>query len=156
MPDSPLLNYTTEIPASRTVGQIQDVLAQAGASEIAVSYDGDRHPRGIRFEVETPKGRRAFTLPAEVDKILAVMQRAYDSGERWAKRGGRPDRAQARRTGWRILLDWTRAQLAIIRTEMVTLDQVMLPYMHIEGPDSPTVYELAQERFAALPPARVQ
>jgi hypothetical protein len=150
MTDGPLLNYTTEIPASRTAGEIQHLLATAGAKRVSIDYDDDGQPKGVMFDVMTVAGRQAFTLPVHVDKILAVMEKAYDSGERWAKRGGRPDRAQARRTGWRIVLDWTQAQLAIIRTEMVTLDEVMLPYMHIEGPDSPTVYELARDKMLQL------
>jgi hypothetical protein len=41
------------------------------------------------------------------------------------------------------------AQLAIIRTEMVTLDQVMLPYMR--GDSGQTMYELYVNQQLALP-----
>ena len=54
----------------------------------------------------------------------------------------------AERVAWRIVKDWLEAQLAIIRTEMVTLDQVMLPYM--VGDEGHTVYELYRDRQLAL------
>ena len=55
---------------------------------------------------------------------------------------------QAQRVAWRIVKDWLEAQLAIIETEMVTLDQVMLPYM--QGDNGQTVYELYRDQQLAL------
>ena len=54
---------------------------------------------------------------------------------------------QAERVAWRILKDWLEAQLALVQTEMVSLDCVMLPYMQAD--DGRTVYELYVEK--ALP-----
>jgi len=60
-------------------------------------------------------------------------------------------RAQAVRVAWRILKDWVAAQMAILETEMVKLEQIFLPY--VETPDGRTVYErLAESRFLQLPP----
>lgn len=148
MPRAPL-NYSTNIPAARTVGEVITLLAEAGASEVGTKYR-DRRPVGIGFEVLTPAGRRAFTLPVNAEKVLAVMQRAKAKGH--LKAHGVPvTQDQAERVGWRILKDWIEAQLAIIEAELVTLDEVMLPYMHIEGPGRPTVYEFAQARLQSLP-----
>jgi hypothetical protein len=116
-----LLNYTTEIDAAKTAGQVQTLLAKAGARAVAMEFD-DGEPVAIAFTAATAFGPREFTLPIHADKVLAVLRRdrvqaRYQTGE------------QARRVAWRIVKDWVEAQLAIIRTEMVTLDQVMLPYM---------------------------
>jgi hypothetical protein len=35
---------------------------------------------------------------------------------------------QAERVAWRIVKDWLAAQLAILETEMVSVQQVFLPY----------------------------
>jgi len=35
---------------------------------------------------------------------------------------------QSRRVGWRIIRQWLEAQLAIVETQMVTIEQVFLPY----------------------------
>jgi hypothetical protein len=37
----PLLNYTTTVPAPRTVGEVQALLVEAGARSILLEYDGD-------------------------------------------------------------------------------------------------------------------
>ena len=38
-------------------------------------------------------------------------------------------RQQATRTSWRILKDWVEAQMALLETGMVTMDEIFLPYM---------------------------
>ena len=56
---------------------------------------------------------------------------------------------RSQRISWRILKDWIEAQLALIETEMVSLDQVLLPYMTTDTGHS--VYEVLVERRFALP-----
>lgn len=46
---------------------------------------------------------------------------------------------QAARVGWRIIKDWIEAQLALVQTQMVTLDQVFLPYARTNTGE--TVYQ---------------
>ena len=36
---------------------------------------------------------------------------------------------QANRTAWRTIKEWILAQMALIETEMVTVEEVFLPYM---------------------------
>ena len=38
-------------------------------------------------------------------------------------------RQQAIRTSWRTLKDWVEAQMALLETGMVTMDEIFLPYM---------------------------
>jgi hypothetical protein len=66
--------------------------------------------------------------------------------QRVASRYLTPDHVE--RVAWRILGDWIAAQAAIIETEMVTLPQVMLPYMRTD--DGSTVFE-RYETTRALP-----
>ena len=54
------------------------------------------------------------------------------------------DDAQAERVAWRILRDWVLSQMAILETEMVAMDQIMLTYMVDDH--GRTVYELYQSR----------
>lgn len=57
--------------------------------------------------------------------------------------------AQAARVGWRILKDWIEAQLALIETGMVTIEQVFLPY--VQNDKGQTLYEaIADKKFAGL------
>lgn len=137
-----LLNYTTSVPASRSIGQIQSLLVKGGARAIMSEYGEDGTATGISFAVETPFGQRAFTLPVNAAKVQAVLKR-----QRVQPRYATPEHAE--RVAWRILKDWLEAQLAIIQTEMVTLDQVMLPYMQAQ--DGRSVYELVVDNQMALP-----
>jgi hypothetical protein len=139
-----LLNYTTTVPVQRTIGQVQGLLVEAGARSVMTNYDNVGRPTAIAFTIETLHGMRSFTLPVNADRVEAVLRREKVPG-----RFQTPE--QAERVAWRIVKDWLEAQLAIIRTEMVTLDQVMLPYMHSE--DGRTVYELYRDQQLALPAA---
>lgn len=138
-----LLNYTTKVSAKKTMGEVQSLLVQAGARSIMATYDDVGNATGIAFSVQTGYGIRSFALPVNAQRVHAVLLR-----EKVAKSLQTPEHAE--RVAWRILKDWLEAQLAIIATEMVTLDQVMLPYMHGDAGER-TVYELYVERQLALP-----
>jgi hypothetical protein len=141
----PLLNYTTSVAAPKTAAEMQQLLAKAGARQVMVEYDADGAPEGLAFTIMTAHGVRSFVLPcdpAPVEKVLRAqrVERRYQTRE------------QATRVAWRITKDWLEAQLALIATQMVALDQVMLPYMTDD--DGRTVYQLyvaGVEKFA-LPP----
>jgi len=130
---SPILNYTTEVAVSRTVGQVQGVLVEAGARAIMAEYDDVGNVTGMSFVVDGQFGRQGYTLPVRAERVLTVLTR-----DKVPRRYCTPEHAE--RVAWRILKDWIEAQLALLRTEMVTLDQVMLPYMRTG--DGRTVYEL--------------
>jgi hypothetical protein len=140
----PLLNYTTTIAVHKTVAEVQRKLVQNGARQILAEYDADGYITGLSFMVEGPLGNHSYTLPVNADAVLKVIS---------AYRSGVPGRyqhiEQAQRIAWRILKDWVEAQLAIVETQMVSFDQVMLPYMHIDAARSTTVYELYRRQ--ALP-----
>lgn len=148
----PLLNYTTQVNAEKTASEVQRMLARAGARAIMAEYD-DGHIKGVAFQIQTSFGLQQFHLPVNVEACLAVLKRDSD---RWKKTPGPviPKKyatfEQAERVAWRIMKDWLEAQLAIIATEMVTFDQVMLPYMYQNGK---TVYELVIDQQLALNPA---
>jgi len=139
----PLLNYTTKVPVRRTSGEIQGLLVEAGARRIMTEYDDVGRAVGVAFAIETGYGERSFLLPINADRVESVLKR-----QRVEARYSTPEHAE--RVAWRIVKDWLEAQLAIIRTEMVTLDQVMLPYMATNGR---TMYELYRDGQLALPEA---
>ena len=57
---------------------------------------------------------------------------------------------QAIRTSWRILKDWVEAQMALLETGMVTMDEIFLPYMFSRGQ---TLYQaLAAGEFKGMNP----
>lgn len=132
----PTLNYTTTVDAGKTVLEMQHMLAEHGASAIGVEYR-DRQPVGLTFQLPTPHGVRAYALPVHSDRVLAVLK---EQARNRVGRLARPSEArkactpdQAHRIAWRVLKDWLAAQLALIEAAVVTVDQVMLPYLLIDG-----------------------
>jgi hypothetical protein len=144
----PILSYTTSVAVDKTVAELQKSLALFGVSRLMVEYGRDRVPSGMQFAYETRFGQRFFRLPANVDGVERVLRKQAS-----AKRNPMPkryaERDQAARVAWRILLTWVRAQLAIVEAEVVTIDEVMLPYML--AADDKTFYEKIVETQLALP-----
>jgi hypothetical protein len=133
----PLLNYTTTVSAHKTAAEVQRLLISGGARAVLAEYEAEEIT-ALSFVVATPLGQRSYRLPVNADKVLAVL-----TAEGVEARYRTED--QAHRVAWRIVKDWLEAQLAIIRSEMVTFDQVMLPYMHTDPSRSTTVYQLYTE-----------
>jgi len=130
---SHLANYTTEVSAMKSVGEIQGMLIAHKAKEILIEYDGDGEPISLSFIIKTSKGELPFILPANISRVEAVLikQRKYMPEKWYANYEPTMQRIheQAVRVGWRILRDWVRAQMAILETEMVRLEQIFLPYL---------------------------
>lgn len=131
-------NYTTTVGVYKSLGEIQGALAGHGARQIMVEYDGAGQPIGVTFAIDTPAGRRGFTLPANIDGVVAVFQRQKVKA----------DREQAAKTGWRNIRDWVLAQMAIIEAGMVSMEEVFFPYL-TDGKGN-TLYGLYQSGQFAL------
>lgn len=115
----PLLNYTTKVDVYTTLGAIQGQLVKHGARKIMQDYDEAGRISALSFLIDTPTGARGIRLPANVEAVHKVLE----------KQKVRCDREQAERVAWRIVKDWVEAQMAILESEMVQLDEIFLPYM---------------------------
>lgn len=118
----PLLNYSTTVDAIKTVFEIEAILAKHGVRESRKLYDDDGMVCALEFTVNTPKGEIPIRLPIDHDSVLQVLEK-----QRVEPRYRTKD--QALKIAWRILKDWVAAQMAIIETEMVSMDEVFLPYI---------------------------
>lgn len=143
------LNYSTAITARRTVAECHDLLADAGAAAIGTVLE-DAQPVGLTFQLRTPGGVQTYRLPVNHEGVHAQLQvmtwpaSAVKSGA--AKRGKTEQHALD--VAWRVAKDWLEAQLAIIAAEMVSLDEVMLPYLQVEA--GVTLYQALSSGRAAL------
>ena len=115
----PLLNYTTKVDVYTTLGAIQGQLVKHGAKKIMQEYDDQGNIIALSFLINTPAGMRGIKLPANADAVHRVL----------TKQKVKVDREQADRVAWRIVKDWVEAQMAILESEMVQLDEIFLPYM---------------------------
>ncbi len=138
----PTLNYTTTVAASKTVAEIQTLLAKQGADAIATRYAEGRAV-GVSFQLTTPHGQRHFVLPIDVNAMGELLKKQWRNRQ-ISPRYATPE--QAERVAWRVVKDWLAAQLALVDASMATIDQVMLPYLQVD-PEH-TLYEAFREREA--------
>ena len=128
------VNYTTKISTAQTVAEMQALLIGHGARRIAVDYDDSGVPSALDFTLATPHGPRAFSLPADVDRMQALLISEDRAGRlKTGSKAERTSRAQAERVAWRVMRTWLEAQLALVAAQMVDLDQALLAFMIVDG-----------------------
>ena len=115
-----ILNYTTQIDANKTVGEIQSILARKGANQISIEYD-EGLPAALKFQILYQEQPVFFRLPCNVEGVYSSLCRAKVPSSKRTKQ-------QARRVAWRIIKDWIEAQLAIVESQQAQMTEVFLPY----------------------------
>ena len=147
----PLANYTTEVSAIKSVGEIQKMLTEHGAKSILIDYK-DNEPIALAFIIPTSHGDLPFRLPANIQAVeRLLLKQRVKKPETWHsdyKQVMQRINEQAKRVAWRILRHWLKEQLAIIETEMVTVDQIFLPYLRQDN--GKTLYEALADRHFLL------
>ena len=128
----PIKNYTTTIDSFQSLGEIQGALAKNGACKIMIEYEKGGTPVSITFGLNTPNGPQGFMLEANIQGVEAVFQRQRVKA----------DRAQAQRTAWRNVRDWVLAQVAIIESGQMQIDEAFFPC--ICNGKGTTLYQLYQ------------
>lgn len=124
---------TTKIPATKTAGEIQSLLAAYGARAVAIDYDDDGEACAIAFRIIRGDVPLQFKLPVRWKGVLRALQRG---------RAKSPNEDQAKRTAWRQVRRWVEAQLALIDTETADVTEVFLPYLVVDEKGT-TFYERA-------------
>lgn len=136
----------TDVPVSRSVMEIERMLAAFGARRIFKDYDGAGQPIGLAFIISTEHGDMPVKMPAEVQSVRQVLRehvrdklltRRFNE-DPWAK-------DQAARIAWRVLHDWLYAQLTIVKVQMTKPEQIFLPYIYSEKLGK-TVFQVFEEQ----------
>lgn len=122
----PLKNYTTQVPANRSIQEIQDALVKNGASGVLLEYErGTGRIAALKFKLIMGDKDLAFQLPVEWRSFQKVLQ---SQGIRRSD-----DEDYVYRVAWRCIRDWVLAQLALYETQMADIVQVFLPYAMPDG-----------------------
>lgn len=125
----PIKNYTTKVPAAKTVGEVQAILAKHGACRVMMDYGEGGKVLGVAFAIKEGGVLSSFRLPARSEAVMRVMR----------EQGVNCDEERAEAVAWRNVKDWIDAQMAMVETGQADVAEVFLPYM-LDG-EGRTLYE---------------
>jgi hypothetical protein len=130
-------NYTSTVPASRSVANIERRLVSYGATNIIKRYD-DKTLSEICFVVAVQGKDVPFKLPAKVDSVYKVLMRKVRR-----PRPGTEDRLrdQAERSAWKILADSVDIDLSLIEIGQVEFMEKFLAYAVVNMNTRETLYD---------------
>lgn len=140
----PLLNYTTSIDADKTAQEIAKCLSMHGAQAVLTQYnEKESYVEAVSFKINLNGRPLTFRLPSDWKPVQQVLKQQKERNSRIDT-----SQAQAVRVAWRIIKDWVEAQMALVETQMVTTQEVFLPYAVTR--DGKTLYEKIQENPSFL------
>jgi hypothetical protein len=139
-------NYTTEVPAQKTITEIQQILAENGARGIATNYDEQGLITDIFFKIILNEKELAFKLPAKASQVYKTLFSGM-SGE--SGKQGEIRKIKAQNIAWRICKTWLEAQITLINLQQAKMEEVFLPYLIMPG--DKTLYETMKEKQFLLP-----
>ena len=117
----PIKNYTTVVPANRSITEIQDTLVKHGATGVLYKYEqGTGRIEALQFLLRIKNKDVTFSLPVHWKQFQRVL--ANQQVSKWK------DEDDVYRVAWRNIRDWVMAQLALYETEIVEMPQVFLPF----------------------------
>ncbi len=138
-----LKNYTTDIAASKTIAEVQEILAKSGARGIAFEYDNSGNIESLFFRLQIESGKEvAFKLPAKPEAVYKAMF-AGMSGE-YAY--GESRRQKSLNIAWRIMKEWLEVQFTLIKLEQAEAIEIFLPYM-VTGQNRTLYQDMKQNQF---------
>ena len=140
-------NYSTEIPLSRTISEIQTMLAENGATGIAFDYDGQGKLTALFFRVRHEGKDLPFRLPAKPENVYHALH--GDAPRHMQTRYGEQWRKSAEMIAWRVCKLWLEAQITHINLDQAKPQEVFLPYLVM--PNQKTLYETMEENRFLLP-----
>ena len=123
-----LRNYTTSIPANRSINEIEQLLLDFGADEFMKKTGNGRFVE-LYFSMNIDGKKIPFKLPANIEKVAKYLAEEYNKKSVRKTKAPEDFADQAYNTAWRVIKDWVHAQLSIIATEMVKAEEVFLPYV---------------------------
>ena len=138
-----LKNYTTDISASKTIAEIQELLAKSGARGIAFEYDNSGNVESLFFRLQIPNGGAvAFKLPAKPDAVYKIMFQ----GKVGESQYGETRRQKSLNIAWRIMKEWLEVQFTLIQLNQAEAIEIFLPYM-VTGQNRTLYQDMKENKF---------
>jgi hypothetical protein len=119
-----LKNYTTEVPAARSIENIEKLLASFGASNTMREYAPDQTVAALSFIVDMNGMKLPFRLPAKLPNVYKWLRKKKpNSAEKTV-------REQAYRIAWKTQHEWVHLQLTLIELDQAEKLELFLPYLY--------------------------
>ena len=134
-------NYTTDIPAPKTIAEIQALLGENGASGVMAEYENGiiKH---IFFKIKVKEKEMPFRLPARPEQVYNALFKSLPGG--WSKESrfydGRWEKSV--NIAWRICKTWLEAQITLINLQQAKMEEIFLPYLVMPG--NKTLFEVME------------
>jgi hypothetical protein len=141
-----LKNYTTEVPASRSIEYIERLLVEFGATNIMKDYK-QGNCAAISFMIEMNGMRLPFRLPAKVNECFLWLKK---------KKPNSKDQvliAQAERICWKQMHEWVYLQLSLIELDQLEKLEAFFPYLYDITKQETYFEKIKSGGFKALLPA---
>lgn len=131
-----------------TFANIQKCLVAHKVQRIMFEYNQHGQSIALSFSIDMDGTLLNFRLPARVENVSRIMY-----GALLAELGGGKiadeKREQVYRTAWANIRDWITAQMAMIDTGMVSIEEVFLPYVIVDK-DNSTLFEKMKSKGGFL------
>lgn len=120
-------NYTSTVPATKSIAYIEHQLIRHGARDIVKHYGPKGELEEVCFSMDTNGKRIPFALPARVYRVEKMFM---DNIKRPRADTVKRVREQAERTAWKFLSDWVDIQMGLIELGQVEFLEVFLPFVY--------------------------
>jgi hypothetical protein len=137
-----LFMETTKIEVEKTVAEIQCILGRYGAGAVMTEFDKGE-VMAVTFKIKLGDKDIPFRLPCRWMVIHQLL----------CSRKKRPRldlRIQAKRVAWRQILRWVEAQMALVETDMVKIQEVFMPYVQVTIAGQTLYEKIEQKGFTML------
>jgi hypothetical protein len=120
-------NYTSEVPASRSVAHIEEVLMAHGATSIMKLCEGGSLS-GIAFVIKVDGKEIPFKLPARIDRIEKSL---LDGRKHRITKAAREKIAlQAQRTAWKLLSEWIDINMTFVDLDQSEITELFTGFIY--------------------------
>lgn len=147
----PIKYATTKIEVTRSLGEIQGIVARYGATRFETRWNRDGTVWGVRFAIAADEGELPVALKTGTERIFEILAEAR--GPR-ARASNEDLREQAERIAWRQMKDLIEQLLLAVETGLFNLAAAFMAHVEVwDEAESATVtmQEYLARRARLLP-----
>jgi hypothetical protein len=140
-------NYTTEVPANRSIEYIEKLLIEFGARNIMKEYSPEGKCAAMSFMIEMEGMKLPFRLPANADKIFAWLKKKKPQAQ------VKNLKEQAERIAWKQQYEWLHLQLGMIEMNQLEKLEAFFPYLYDINKQQSYYAKIKEGKFQNLLPS---